>query len=391
MSNNQFDDIRPYEDSEIPAAMQRIVDSDFFGLLCTYVYPGYNPADIKKMMLSFRTIRDFQLEVMRCVNEQVIARSTTAFTYSGVEQLDPQKQYLFVSNHRDIMLDACLLQYILYMNGRETSEITFGANLMSSPLVIDIGKANKMFRVERGGNMKDFYLSSKHLSDYIRYVLTEKGQSLWIAQRNGRTKDGKDQTDQGIIKMFCMSEPTDKIKALADLHIIPVAVSYEWESCDILKALELYESRSRKYIKKPGEDLNSILTGIAQPKGRVNITFCPEVTETDLRQFEQCTNNEYHRLVAQLLDERIVSAYQLTPNNYIARDMRYGQQLYRDHYTDEERDAFMAYMEKLNEFDIAELDVLKDIFLGIYMSMSNAYFYGYYFYFASNCEAVCRK
>ena len=372
MSNNQFDDIRPYEDSEIPAAMQRIVDSDFFGLLCTYVYTGYNPADIKKMMLSFRTIRDFQLEVMRCVNEQVIARSTTAFTYSGVEQLDPQKQYLFVSNHRDIMLDACLLQYILYMNGRETSEITFGANLMSSPLVIDIGKANKMFRVERGGNMKDFYLSSKHLSDYIRYVLTEKGQSLWIAQRNGRTKDGKDQTDHGIIKMFCMSEPTDKIKALADLHIIPVAVSYEWESCDILKALELYESRSRKYIKKPGEDLNSILTGIAQPKGRVNITFCPEVTETDLRQFEQCTNNEYHRLVAQLLDERIVSAYQLTPNNYIARDMRYGQQLYRDHYTDEERDAFMAYMEKLNEFDIAELDVLKDIFLGIYSNPIDA-------------------
>jgi hypothetical protein len=169
-----------------------------------------------------------------------------------------------------------------------------------------------------------------------------------------------------------MSEPTDKIKALADLHIIPVAVSYEWESCDILKALELYESRSRKYIKKPGEDLNSILTGIAQPKGRVNITFCPEVTETDLRQFEQCTNNEYHRLVAQLLDERIVSAYQLTPNNYIARDMRYGQQIYRDHYTDEERDAFMAYMEKLNEFDIAEPDVLKDIFLGIYSNPVDA-------------------
>lgn len=364
--NNQFDDIRPYYDSEIPAAMQRIVDSDFFGLLCAYVYPGHNPADVREMMLSFRTIRDFQFEVMRCVNEQVIARSITAFTYCGVEQLDPQKHYLFVSNHRDIMLDACLLQYILYKNGHESSEITFGANLMSSPLVIDIGKANKMFRVERGGNMKDFYLSSKHLSDYIRYVLTEKGQSLWIAQRNGRTKDGKDQTDQGIIKMFCMSESKDKIKALADLHIVPVSVSYEWESCDILKALELYESLSRKYIKKPGEDLNSILTGITQPKGRVNITFCPEVSETDLLQFEHCTNNEYHRLVAQMLDERIISAYQLTPNNYIAHDLRYGQQLYRDHYTDEERNAFMTYMEKLNAFDIADPDVLKDIFLGIY-------------------------
>ena len=366
MMNNQFDDIRPYYDSEIPAAMQRIVESDFFGLLCTYVYPGHNPADVRKMMLSFRTIRDFQLEVMRCVNEQVIARSTTAFTYSGVERLDPQKQYLYVSNHRDIMLDACLLQYILYKNGHETTEITFGANLMSSPLVIDIGKANKMFRVERGGNMKDFYHASKHLSDYIRYVLTEKGQSLWIAQRNGRTKDGVDQTDQGIVKMFCMSEPMDKIKALADLHIIPVSVSYEWESCDILKALELYQSRFSRYVKKPGEDLNSILTGIAQPKGRVNITFCPEVTETDLRQFEHCTNNEYHRMVAQLLDERIISAYQLTPNNFIAHDLRFGQQLYRERYTDEELKTFMTYMEQLGKFDIAEPDVLKDIFLGIY-------------------------
>ena len=362
----QFDDIRPYYDSEIPAAMQRIVESDFFGLLCTYVYPGRSQEDVKQMMLSFRTIRDFQLEVMRCVNEQVIARSTTAFTYSGVEQLDPKKQYLFVSNHRDIMLDACLLQYILYKNGHETTEITFGANLMSSPLVIDIGKSNKMFRVERGGNMKDFYQSSKHLSEYIRYVLTEKGQSMWIAQRNGRTKDGKDQTDQGIIKMFCMSEPEDKIKALSELNITPVSVSYEWESCDILKALELYESRFSKYIKKPGEDLNSILTGIAQPKGHVNFTICPQITEEELHQFDGCTNNEYHRAVAQLIDRRINAAYQLTPNNYIAHDLRYGQQIYRDHYTEEERYAFEAYMEQLNTFDIAEPDVLKDIYLGIY-------------------------
>ena len=362
----QFDDIRPYYDSEIPAAMERIVSSDFFGLLCTYVYPGHNPEDVKKMMLSFKTIRDFQLEVMRCVNEQVIARSITAFTYSGVEKLDPKKQYCFVSNHRDIMLDACLLQYILYKNGHETTEITFGANLMSSPLVIDIGKANKMFRVERGGNMKDFYLSSKHLSEYIRYVLTEKGQSMWIAQRNGRTKDGKDQTDQGIIKMFCMSEPADKIKALSELNIIPVSVSYEWESCDILKALELYESRYSKYIKKPGEDLNSILTGITQPKGRVNFTFCDQITEAELHQFDNLTNSEYHRAVAHLIDSRIIEAYQLTPNNYIAHDLRYGQQLYRDRYTDDELNAFQAFMERLNTFDISEPDVLKDLYLGIY-------------------------
>jgi glycerol-3-phosphate O-acyltransferase len=271
-----------------------------------------------------------------------------------------------VSNHRDIMLDACLLQYVLYKNGHETSEITFGANLMSSPLVIDIGKANKMFRVERGGTLRDFYLSSRHLSDYIRYVLTEKGQSLWIAQRNGRTKNGNDQTDQGLIKMFCMSEPNDKIRALAELNIIPVSVSYEWESCDILKALELYESRFSRYIKKPGEDLNSILTGITQPKGRVNFTFCPLITEQDLHQYDECTSNEYHRIVAQLIDRRINAAYQLTPNNYIAHDMRYGRQQYRDRYTEAERQAFLDHMQKLSEFDISEPDVLRDIFLGIY-------------------------
>ena len=371
---NQFDDIRPYYDSEIPAAMQRIVDSNFFGLLCTYVYPGYNPADVRKMMLSFRTIRDFQLEVMRCVNEQVISRSTTEFTYTGIEQLDPEKKYLFVSNHRDIMLDACLLQYILYKNGHETTEITFGANLMSSPLVIDIGKCNKMFRVERGGTMRDFYLSSRHLSDYIRYVLTQKGQSLWIAQRNGRTKDGCDQTDQGIIKMFCMSCPDDKIRALSELHIIPVSVSYEWESCDVLKALELYESRFSRYVKKPGEDLNSILTGIAQPKGRVHFSFCPQVTEQDLLPFDGLTTGDYHRAVAHLLDSRINAAYRLRPNNYIAHDLRYGQQHYTDRYTAEERDAFLAHMQKLQEFDIAEPDVLRDIFLGIYSNPVETYY-----------------
>ena len=138
---------------------------------------------------------------------------------------------------------------------------------MSNQLIIDIGKCNKMFKVERpGGSLKEFYRSSRHLSDYIRFVIQEKGQSIWIAQRNGRTKDGNDTTDQGIIKMFCMSCPDDKIKAIDQLHIVPVAVSYEWESCDILKTLELYESQFAKYTKKPGEDLNSILTGISQPK-----------------------------------------------------------------------------------------------------------------------------
>ena len=193
---NKFDDIRPFTDSEIPAAMRRIAESPQFPLLAQYVYPGEDIGRIKEMLLQFQNVYDFQHEVMRCVNEQVIARSTTSFTFDGFDVLDPQKRYLFVSNHRDIMLDACLLQYVLWQCGHETTEITFGANLMSSPLVIDIGKSNKMFRVERGGSPREFYRSSVHLSEYIRYCITEKHQSVWIAQRNGRTKDGIDQTDQ---------------------------------------------------------------------------------------------------------------------------------------------------------------------------------------------------
>nr|AMP54951.1 hypothetical protein [uncultured bacterium]AMP55016.1 hypothetical protein [uncultured bacterium] len=210
-------------------------------------------------------------------------------------------------------------------NGFDTTEITFGANLMMNSLIIDIGKSNKMFKVERpGGSIKEFYRSSKHLSDYIRHVITEKKQSVWIAQRNGRTKDGNDATDQGIIKMFCMSCLDDKIKAIDQLHIVPVSISYEWESCDILKTLELYEAQFSKYTKKPGEDLNSILTGIVQSKGRVHIELCDPISHAELAKFENFTNNEYHKAVALLLDSRINTAYRLYPNNYIAYDLRYG-------------------------------------------------------------------
>lgn len=365
--NTKFDDIRPYCEEEIPAAMQRIADSGSFPLLASYVYPHENIEKVREQIRSYRSIRDFQLEVMRCVNEQVIARSITEFSYGGIEKLTPTKKYLFVSNHRDIMLDACLLQYVLYKNGHETSEITFGANLMQGQLVTDIGKSNKMFKVERpGNNPRDFYRASLHLSEYIRYTLTQKKESVWIAQRNGRTKDGIDRTDQGIIKMFGMSRHDNKVEALAELNIVPVAISYEWESCDILKALELYASQRTKYIKKPGEDLNSILTGIMQPKGKVHIEFCDLLTKEELMKYDDLTQSDFNRQIAALIDKRICRAYRLTPNNYIAHDIRFGNQEYRDQYTDEQKEAFINRLIKLQAYaDSCESD-MYDIFLGIY-------------------------
>lgn len=189
---------------------------------------------------------------------------------------------------------------------------------------------------------------------------------MWIAQRNGRTKDGMDRTDQGIIKMFCMSEAEDKIRAISDLHVVPVAVSYEWESCDILKTLELYASQYAPYTKKPGEDLNSILTGIVQPKGRVHFELCEPLSEVELCTLEPLTSNEYHKAVARLIDRRVVAAYRLYPNNYIAYDLRYGTQKYEDQYTDAQRQAFLDRLNMLNRYDTCDIDQLKDIFLGIY-------------------------
>jgi hypothetical protein len=171
--------------------------------------------------------------------------------------------------------------------------------------------------------------------------------------------------------MFCMSKPENKIDALAELAIVPIAVSYEWESCDILKALELYESQNRSYTKKPGEDLNSILTGILQPKGRVHFQICDPITERDLSAFENQTNNEYHRSVAALIDRRINAAYRLYPNNYIAHDLLYGNTKYRSKYTDEEYQAFVKHLSELDEYDTCDIERLKEIFISIYANPVN--------------------
>lgn len=362
-----FDDIRPYRNEEVPAAMHRIADNDLFPLLSSFAFPDRNVEDVRAIVRNIRTVDEFQTRIMWFVNEQIVMRSMSSYTVSGIESLDSARSYLFVSNHRDIMLDASVLQNVLHTHGFQTSEITFGANLMSSSLVIDIGKSNKMFRVERGGNMKDFYRSSVHLSEYIRHTITNKGQSVWIAQRNGRTKDGNDATDQGIVKMFGISRRDDKIKALSELRIVPLSISYEWETCDYMKALELYQSRSEKYVKKQGEDLSSILSGITSFKGDVHLTFCPMVTERDLMAYDSLTRIEYNKEVAKLLDRRIYDGYRLTPNNFIAHDIRFGKSEFNgEKYTDEQKERFLHHLRKLDKYEVDEPEVLLDIFLGIY-------------------------
>jgi hypothetical protein len=365
--NPKFDDIRPYYDEEINAAMCRIAGNEYFRMLCDYVYPKRDIEDVKKQICAYTTIDEFQLQVMKTVNEQVIARSITQFTYSGLDKLDRDSRYLFVSNHRDIMLDASLLQYALYREKHRTSEITFGSNLMNPQVVVDIGKSNKMFKVMRGGNMKDFYNNSLHLSEYIRYTLLEKRESVWIAQRNGRTKNGIDATDCGIIKMFCISAPENPVQSLAILNIVPVSISYEWEPCDVLKAKELYYIKCNgKYEKQPMEDLNSIFTGIFQPKGAVHIHFGNPVTENDLLPLAGLPHNRFNAQAAQLLDKQILANYRLFNTNYIAHDLRSASNQYSKYYTQEEKIRFDKYYQKIIPAEIEDKQLFGDIFLSIY-------------------------
>ena len=362
---NNFDEIRPYTDAEIPAAMQRIAENEHLPALAKFVFPEKTLSEVQEILLHCKNIYDFQIGVMHLFNQQVVKQTISQFSCSGFEHLDSQKNYLFVSNHRDIVLDASLLQSALVDAGFRTTEITFGSNLMNPQLVVDIGKSNKMFKVNRGGNAREFYNNSIHLSEYIRFTLTQKGESVWIAQRNGRTKDGNDATDQGIVRMFCMSNRKDLIQSVEELNIVPVAVSYQWESCDILKTRELYLSKGGvKYVKQKGEDLNSILTGITQLKGNVHFSICAPLEKEEYQNFKP--DNKFYNNLAHLIDKKIFTNYKLWSTNYIAHDLLSKANRFSAYYTQEEKEQFVQrYHHVLNQIE-GEQEMIASIFLGIY-------------------------
>ena len=365
-----FEDIRPYSDAEIPGAMRRLTANAAFPMLAAWLFPDRSAEEIRGILLSARTVSEFQWNFMVPCVKAIIDKTTDGVTFSGLEKLDKDRKYLLVSNHRDIVLDAMVITWKMLLEGFGTPEITFGANLMQGELPIDFGKSNKMFKVERPSTTaspREFFAFSQRLSAYIRNSLTVKHEHVWIAQRNGRTKDGDDATDQGIIKMFGMSGPDDKIEALAELNIVPIAVSYEWEPCDVLKVLETYESAQRgAYTKKPGEDLNSILTGISQPKGHVHFEICDPIRKEELLALDNFTRSRFNKEVAELLDRRILGGYKLWPTNYLAHDLRFGQSKFRDKYTAEQKQIFKERLQGLSKFDTYDIDVLKDLMLTIY-------------------------
>lgn len=366
MDNLSFEDTRPYTDQEIPAAMARIASSPYFQTIVKYLFPDIDFESYKKEFLKISTVNEFQVKVMNQFIGSIIKNTSSSFHFSGLESLSDEKKCMFISNHRDITLDAALLQLALHESGMDTSEITFGSNLMKEPIAVDLGKSNKMFKIVRGGNIYDFYNNSMKVSSYMRYAITQKSQSTWIAQRNGRTKDGDDKTEIAVLKMFSMSSDKKFVENMLELNITPMIISYEYEPCDFLKALELYVSRYQKYVKSANEDMSSILKGVTQWKGEINLVVSKSITREELEECDRCEKNGKFQMLAHIIDDRIYSNYKLYKTNYIAYDILHDTKIFCNYYTAQEQEAFVEYMRNgLKDFQ-GDQDELRSIFLGIY-------------------------
>ena len=342
-----YDDIRPYNDAEIPAAMRQITDWDLFPQMVRFIYPNIDIEEARKRILAITNIHQFQATVMNDAIRRIIAETTSGFTHHGLHHLRRGQAYLFVSNHRDITLDAFLLQHLLIEHRGDTSHIVFGQNLLSLPIMEVLFRSNKLIRMERGGSPRAFYNSLQHLSDYLNHLVVDRRQSVWIAQRNGRAKDGIDTTAPAMLKMLTLGGKGDPLQTLRDLHLVPVSINYEWDPCDAMKATERLQSRDGAYQKAPDEDLKSVVTGIIGHKGHIHMEIGRPLTP---RELVPADGEELTLHVAHLLDSRIRDGYRLMPTNYAAYDMLHGCTR-RGRYTQRTLDTLAARADALSHPD----------------------------------------
>lgn len=370
MSNElDYASISPYTDEEAVEALRRVAQNPFLPIVSKFLFPDEPFYTLRRLLKSINSIDDFQQVVMSKMIMTVIQRSSSGFTFDGLENVPKDRKFLAVSNHRDIILDPAMIQWTLFYNDLPLTEICVGSNLLeSNRMVSDLLRSNRMIKVIRGISARELYLSSKLLSSYIRDRITSGGSSVWIAQREGRTKNGLDKTEQGLLKMFDMSGKGSFEENFNELNILPMSISYEYESCDIRKARELLISRKQKYVKKKHEDTHSIISGISQWKGGINLGIDKPITPEEVHEASILDKNDRYQALRKTLDERIIRNYKLWKTNFIAYDMLEGKGKYSDRYSKENVEEFEGYMaHKLGKVERSlNHDELKQIFLDIY-------------------------
>ncbi len=326
-----FDDIRPYEDGEVKATIRRLLkDPEFLDAVAAFRYPQLTQRcswlikPIVSLYLRHQMGSVSQIDQVQAVLERYLKRTldttTNGLTVSGLDKLDPEQNYLFVSNHRDISMDPACVNWALYHHGFTTLRIAIGDNLLTKPYVSDLMRLNKAFIVNRSASSpREKLKAAKHLSHYIHHSLTQDKSNIWIAQREGRAKDGRDITNRAIINMFSLNKPKKAPFGdyIAKLNIVPVSISYEWDPCDTAKAHELHTLEANgKYEKQEHEDVASIAKGISGDKGRVHLTF-GEVIGNGFSDADEVTSE---------IERQIQNNYLIHPSNVSAYIRLYGEE-----------------------------------------------------------------
>jgi len=344
----KFDAIRPYYDAEVNEAIQKIVHHPMMKALMDFSFPELAEEEWKEQLKRTHSIRDFQCNFIYRSVQQVLERSSDGLTTSGFEKLEPNTSYLFISNHRDIILDTSLLNCALFDHGLVMTASAIGDNLVKKTFLLMLSKLNRNFLVQRGLSPRELLMSSKLMSEYIGQLLLRENRSVWIAQREGRTKDGNDMTQQGVLKMIGMgSDEKDLMDYFRKLKIVPVSIAYEYDPTDALKMPRLLaESNNEKYIKEKNEDFITLLSGIMGQKKRIHIHVGDILdTEIDAIKAEFDNNNKQIQALAQVIDDSILSSYKLWPTNFIAYDLLNKTDQFSDRYTEEEKALFERRLE----------------------------------------------
>lgn len=344
----EFEDIRPYTDEEIHGVIMDLINDPMFVAVIGKLYqqPGAKEQVLKTLPF-MKSIEEMQTKLVIPLLDFIENSTSKGLSYSTMDHFHPEEGYLFISNHRDIILDSAFLNDIMHKHGFRTTEIAIGDNLLAYPWIEKLVRINRSFIVKRNLGIREQLAESKKLSSYIRYALSEKGESVWIAQREGRTKDGNDQTQMALLKMLNMSNTKSVAEGFKELNIVPMAISYEIEPCGISKVEELLNKKHNPDFKKSqADDMKSMANGVMMPKGHIHYAFGNPLNLRLDELTANVTNNEAIQAITNYIDRRIYFNYKLWPNNYIAADLLENTTRHAHQYTSEQKEKFTAMMER---------------------------------------------
>ncbi|MBC7440323.1 MAG: 1-acyl-sn-glycerol-3-phosphate acyltransferase, partial [Flavobacterium sp.] len=339
----RFDAIRPYYDAEINKAIQKVVHHPMMKALMNFTFPDVKDEVWKEQLRKTHSIRDFQCNFIYESVQQVLKRSSDGLTTSGFEKLEKNTSYLFISNHRDIILDTSLLNASLFDHDLVMTASAIGDNLVKKTFLDVLAKLNRNFLVQRGLSPREMLQSSKLMAEYIGQLLLRENRSVWIAQREGRTKDGNDATHPGVLKMLAMgNDEANLMDYFKKIKIVPVSISYEYDPTDALKMPQLKaEANNEIYIKEKNEDFMTLLSGIMGQKKRIHIHVGDILDkETDTIAINHENSNKQIQALAQAIDDSILQSYHLWPTNYIALDLLNKSHDHKSFYTENEKSLF---------------------------------------------------